>query len=147
MGRIFVDSNIFIFAEIGQFKEHVMAVSKLNALSRRDLFVMNTIIASEVHYKLGRLLGWVEAERRTENILRSPFIIYEAIFRDTVSSALSLATRKNIKTNDAIIAQHCLDLGVGEILTDNVRDLKKVKGLEVIDLRSSLRYGDSRRAH
>ena len=136
MGRIFVDSNIFIFAEVADFAEHGSAVARVKALRRKDLLLINTIIASEVHYKLGRLLSWKEAQRRTDNILKSSFVAYEAIFTETLRRAFDLATKNEIKTNDAIIAQHCLDLGVNRILTDNVRDFAKVKELEVLKLRS-----------
>jgi predicted nucleic acid-binding protein len=41
-----------------------------------------------------------------------------------------------IKTNDALIAQHVLDLVDCSIATDNVRDFKKVPGITIIPLRS-----------
>lgn len=133
MAGILVDSNIFIFAEIAEFPEHELAVAKLQQL-KEETFVIDTIIISEVHYKLGKLLGWDEAEKRSNNIIGSGFSIYEPIFAETLIKAFKLSKMHSMKTNDAVIAQHCLDLGA-KILTDNVKDFKSVPGLDVIDLR------------
>lgn len=38
-------------------------------------------------------------------------------------------------TNDAIIGQHALDMGSNGIITDNIRDFKKIPELSVIPIR------------
>lgn len=133
MAGVLVDSNIFIFAEIAEFPEHELAVAKLQQL-KDERFVINTITISEVHYKLGKVLGWSEAEKRSSDIIRSGFSIYEPIFAETITRAFKLSKAHKMKTNDAVIAQHCLDLRA-KILTDNVKDFKKVPKLDIISLK------------
>ena len=52
-----------------------------------------------------------------------------------VKGAIELATQNKIRINDALIAQQALELRAS-ILTDNVKDFRKVKGLKVIPLKS-----------
>ncbi len=54
---------------------------------------------------------------------------------DTVARrAIDLAFKADMRINDALIAQQALELGV-PVLTDNVKDFKKVKGLKITPLR------------
>lgn len=133
MARFLVDSNVFIYAEVAEFEEHRTAVSALER-ARTSLISTNAIVMSEVHYKLGRLLGWKEAERRCSNIIRSAFVVYEPLFKQTMSRAFAISRSYNTTTNDALIAQHCIDLG-DRLLTDNMKDFKRIQGLEVTGLR------------
>lgn len=135
MSRILVDSNIFIFANIEEYPEHSLAKSKIEELIKNNTLLINTIIVSEVQYKLFRLLDKEESFTRTQNILDSEYVEYEPVDYDTVSKALELSHNLNIRINDAIIAQHALDLTVGGIFTDNVRDFEKIPDLKVIPLR------------
>ena len=54
---------------------------------------------------------------------------------DTVLKAIEISHSKNIRINDALIAQHALDLDVDGLVTDNTKDFVKVEGLNVIELR------------
>jgi len=135
MSRILTDSNIFIFANIKEYPEHSLAKSKIEELIKNNKLLVNTIIVSEVQYKLFRLLDKEESFRRTQNILNSEYVEYEPVDYDTVSKALELSHNSNIRINDAIIAQHALDLTVDGIFTDNVRDFEKIPDLKVIPLR------------
>lgn len=49
--------------------------------------------------------------------------------------AIELSHSKKIRINDALIAQHALDLDTGGLVTDNTKDFVKVEGLKVIELR------------
>ncbi len=50
---VFVDSNVFIFANIEEYPEHVIAKKKLRDLMDKSCkILLNSIIVSEVHYKL-----------------------------------------------------------------------------------------------
>lgn len=133
MARVFVDSNIFIYAEIAEFEEHQKAVSKLDQV-KTSLIVIDAVVMSEVHYKLGRLLGWEEAEKRCAGIMRSSFVVYEPLLRETMMRGFKLSKLYGTATNDAIIAQHCIDLG-DKLLTDNTKDFKRIKEIEIISLR------------
>lgn len=128
---IFVDSNVWIFSEMAEYPEHKVAAEKLAKCMKDGVFI-NTIIISEVFHKLYRLIGVEESMRRTKNILSSRNVIYLTIERETVEKAFERT--KNLRINDAIIAQHVLD-SKSELLTDDVKDFKKVAGLKVTKLR------------
>jgi len=50
---VFVDSNVFIFANIEEYPEHAIAKKKLKGLmDKSSKILLNSIIVSEVHYKL-----------------------------------------------------------------------------------------------
>jgi predicted nucleic acid-binding protein len=42
-----------------------------------------------------------------------------------------------MRINDAVIAQHCLDLRIDGLFTDNVKDFRQVPGLHLIHLREN----------
>lgn len=122
---IFVDSNIFIFANIKDYPEYETAKEKIEKIVETDTLAVNPIIVSEVNYKLYRLLGSKESLKRTLKILSSEYVNYIPIEKNTVTGAVNLSYSKNIRINDAIIAVHVLDSNAG-LLTDNVKDFKKI---------------------
>ena len=63
------------------------------------------------------------------------FFEYFPVDNTTMESAIDLSFASKIRINDALIAQHCLDLGLDGIFTDNVKDFKKIPGLTIINLR------------
>lgn len=132
--KILVDSNIFIFANIKEYPEHSSAKAKLKELVKTHKLLVNTIIISEVHYKLYRLLGEEESFKRTQKILYSKHVNYEQVEQDIILKALELSHNNNIRINDAIIAAHASDLKVG-LFTDNVKDFEKISNLKTVPLR------------
>ena len=136
--RIFVDSNIFIFANIEEYPEHSLATDKLKDLMEKEYTILiNSIIVSEVNYKLYRLLNTEEAYERTLKIISSKYVEYTPLEEDTVLRAVGLSHLRNIRINDALIAQHALDLDVDGFMTDNTKDFDKVDGLKIIGLKKS----------
>jgi predicted nucleic acid-binding protein len=134
--KVFVDSNVFIFANIKEYPEHDIAKRKLKDLMDKTCrILLNPIIVSEVHYKLYRLLNVEEAYERTLKIIFSGHIEYVPLGEDTVLKAIELSHSKKIRINDALIAQHALDLDADGLVTDNTKDFVKVEGLKVIGLR------------
>lgn len=132
--KLLVDSNIFIFANIKEYPEHSAAKAKLKDLVKANKLLVNTIIISEVHYKLYRLLGVEESFNRTQKILYSKHVNYEQVEQSTILKALELSHNNNIRINDAIIAAHANDLNVG-LFTDNVKDFEKISDLKIVPLR------------
>ena len=129
---ILVDSNIWIFANIQEYPEHPVAVKMLKEYEKEAMTV-NSIIFSEVFHKLSVLLGRSEADKRTrKTILDSDFVFYMELQRSTLEKSLSLASK--LRINDALIAQHAIDLKM-QLLTDNVKDFTKVENLKVLPLR------------
>lgn len=131
---IFIDSNIFIFANIKEYPEYETAKEKIEKLIGTDTLAVNSIIVSEVQYKLYRLLGSKESLKRTLNILSSEYVKYIPIEKDTIMEAVNLSYSKNIRINDAIIARHAMDSNA-DLLTDNVKDFKKIPRLNLIPLK------------
>ena len=87
--RIFVDSNIFIFANIEEYPEHSLATDKLKDLMEKEYTILiNSIIVSEVNYKLYRLLNTEEAYERTLKIISSKYVEYTPLEEDTVLRAV-----------------------------------------------------------
>ena len=129
---IFVDSNIWIFSEMKEYPQHEMASKKLDALLKKDSVLINTIIISEVFHKLYRLISLEESLRRTRNIVNSPRVAYLPIEKDTILRAMEL-TKRGMRINDAIIAQHSLDAKAA-VFTDDTKDFRKVERLKVIRL-------------
>lgn len=132
--KILVDSNIFIFANIKEYPEYLVAKAKIKELIKTHKLLVNTIIISEIQYKLYRLLDQEESHNRTLKILNSRHVEYESITQSTILKALELSYYSNTRINDAIIAQNAIDLDI-EVFTDNIKDFRKISNLKLIPLR------------
>lgn len=131
---IIIDSNIWLFGEIKDAPEHLIAIDKYKESAEKDEIGINAIIFSEVFHKLYRLYDLETAMERTDKIVRNPSISCLDFSRDTLFKAGKLAQDSRLRINDALIAQQALELDA-KVLTDDIRDFRKVKGLEVIALR------------
>lgn len=133
--KVMVDSNILIFSNIADMPEYPLARDKLLTLIDQGYtFAVNTIIISEMNYKLQKILNNEESHTRTKKLLHSRYFEYFPVDNTTIESAVDLSFASKIRINDAIIAQHCLDLGLDGIFTDNVKDFKNIPGLTIINL-------------
>ncbi len=135
MSVFFVDSNILIFASIDNYPEKEFAIKKLEEITRNNTLAVNTIIVSEVFHKISVILNRAEAIKCMESLLESDNIAYLPIQKETVKGAIILAANHHMRINDALIAQHVFDSKCEGILTDNVKDFKKIDGLKIINLR------------
>lgn len=134
MVKMMVDSNIWIFSELEDYPESPLAREKLRLALNKDTVTTNPIIISEVFHKIYRIAGIERARTRVLHILESEGVAYMSPEGDTMKKAVSLAYSRNIRINDAIIAQQCVDEGQ-ELFTDNVKDFKSIFGLKVIPFR------------
>jgi len=130
---IIVDSNIWIFLNMDNYPEHLFAVQKVSKL-RDDGLATNVIILSEVFHKMRLLLNKQEAYSRVVKILGSKDVSYFPIETDIIKKALHISVKSDIRINDALIAAQARIFRY-PVLTDNVKDFKKVKGLKIIPLR------------
>ncbi|MBI3412741.1 MAG: type II toxin-antitoxin system VapC family toxin [Candidatus Aenigmarchaeota archaeon] len=130
---ILVDSNVWIFLNIQATPEHQAAKGKIEEL-RTEGIATNIIIVSEVFHQLSRMLGKAESLARVQRILDSADVSYFPLEDRLARSAIHLAATKPVRINDAIIAQQAMVLKI-PVLTDNVKDFRKVNGLKVIPLR------------
>ena len=134
MKLYFVDSNVLIFSETDA-PEHAIAQKKLIELQKEGKLVINTIIISETFHKLSIILDKEEAEKRIRFILNSESVLYLPIEIETIRAAINSAVINKIRINDAIIAQHSIDSKTDGILTDNIKDFKKIPKIKLIPLR------------
>lgn len=131
---IIIDSNCFIFAENEYSEEHELAIQKIKSALSSGTFGLNIIIASETFHILSRILGINDALTKITNIVNEPLMEWIDFSDEDFKEAARLSKSAKIRINDAMIAQSALRLKV-PILTDNVKDFKKVSGLEIIPLR------------
>ncbi len=127
-----VDSNVWIFLNMVNYPEHVLAKEAI-AKRREEGLATNIIIISEVYHKLSMLLGAKEAELRVSKMLESEFLTYVPIEEAIAKTAVSLGASHMMRINDALIAAQAADLRI-PILTDNVKDFK-ISQLKVVPLR------------
>ena len=128
-----VDSNVWIFMNLEYAPEHKAAHSKIDERRKQGLHV-NPIIVSEVFHKLSGLIGVEGAADRTRKILGSRFVVYEPLSLQIAEEALGIASRHAVRINDAMIAAHALQTRES-VMTDNVKDFKRVPGLNIIPIR------------
>jgi predicted nucleic acid-binding protein len=134
--KVMIDSNILIFSNVADMPEYPLVRDRLMGLIDTGCtFVVNTIILSELNYKLQKLLNYEESYQRTLNLLNSEYFEYYPVDQTTLKRAVDLNYTSKMRINDAIIAQQCLDLNLDGIFTDNVKDFKKVPDLHIINLR------------
>lgn len=134
---IIVDSNIIIFAESDAASEQPAAREKIKDVTEAGKMGINVIIASEVFHTLQRLLGGAEATIRVSRAVTAPESDYLELTPSTVTRAMGLARDFGLKINDALIAQQAIDLGAS-ILTDNVKDFKRIASVKIVPLGPSV---------
>ena len=131
---IIVDSNVWIFAENDNADEHKLATQKVEQVLRSPGFATNVLIVSEVFHALRRLLGASDSRRRVTSIVEHPLAHCLDFSAPVSRDAMTLATKVSLGINDALIAQQALEAKAA-VLTDDVKDFRKVKGLKVVPLR------------
>jgi len=128
MNPMFVDSNIFIFANDANYPENLDAKSFFGEAEDMEF---NTIIALESHYGYLRNLGALEAERILKSMFASRILTYIDIERDDILEGAIISGEYSIRSNDATIIANMLRNGIKKIATDNVRDFSHHPEIEV----------------
>lgn len=131
---VIVDSNVWIFAEVKDAPEHPHAVRGIQSLLGKGDIGTNVVILSEVFHKISVLFGPTLASERVCTALLHPSVQWLDFGRNIAAPATRLAQETGIRINDALIAQQALEYKA-PLLTDNVKDFKRVRGLKVIALR------------
>ena len=132
---IIVDSNIFIFGEKADAPERMMAISSYRDAVEKGMVGVNVIILSEVFHKLQMLDGSESASLRLRDILGEPSTELIEFTVQTIIGAARLARDFQMRINDALIVQQAIETGAA-ILTDNVKDFRKIKSIKILPLRS-----------
>lgn len=130
---IVIDSNVWIFAEDASTDEHRRAASRVEEAIRSGEFGINPIIASEVFHRLSHVFGASVARARLTDIVEHPAARWLVVSVDVVKRAMLLAERAKLRINDAVIAQQATE-AQASVLTNDLKDFRKVKGLKVIPL-------------
>ncbi len=131
---IVIDSNIWIFSEIKDAPEHSKAIRAVADAVGREQVGINPVILSETYHMLCKYYQRSQVGQRLSVILDHPSVEWLTLQRGTCSVAMKLSAQAGIRINDAMIAQQALDMKAS-VLTDDVRDFRKVKGLKIIPLR------------
>jgi hypothetical protein len=120
-----IDSNIVI----AYLAEDLRVSSFLDACREQGIYLyISTVVASEV-----LAFEMTPEERKiVKQFLKNNFIIIP-FSEDLVDLVAELRMTSRIKLPDAIIAATALHTG-SALLTRNVKDFKKVKGLKVMSL-------------
>lgn len=126
---MFVDSNIFIFANDKNYPEYDDAVAFFESAEGELHF--NSVIALESHYGYLRNLGPEEAEKRLRSMFESKLLNYWEISKDDILEGARISKKHKIKTNDATIIANMLRRGIDTIVTDNVKDFNRHPEIQV----------------
>lgn len=98
MPLFFIDSNIFIYSQVRDLPENLIASRRLEETSSRGDIAVNAVILSECFHALSKFLGNQEASKRITLFLESSNVIYLTIERTTLVKAIdsqSLIIRKS----------------------------------------------------
>jgi predicted nucleic acid-binding protein len=128
-----IDSNIWIFAENSNADEYTMARNAIEKYASVE-FNINTVTVSETFHKLSKLIGKTESHKRVSHMIDDPNAVWLDITDTIARRAIDLALEVDIRINDALIAQQALEFNL-QVLTDNIKDFRKVHGLKIIPLR------------
>ncbi len=131
---IIIDSNIYIFGETVEAPEREMAISSYKEAIEKDVVGTNVVIISETFHKSQKINGTESAALRIRDILGHPSVQFIEFNADTVLRATKLARDFQMRINDALIAQQAIETGAS-ILTDNVKDFRKIGSIKIIPLR------------
>lgn len=126
---MFVDSNIFIFANDKNYPEHDDAVAFFESAEGELHF--NSVIALKAHYGYLRNLGPEEAEKRLRSMFESKLLNYWEISKDDILEGARISKKHKIKTNDATIIANMLRRGIDTIATNNVKDFNRHPEIQV----------------
>ena len=131
---IIIDSNILIFGETSGAPEQDKAISKYKEAVAAGNIGVNVIILSEFFHKSRLINSRENAAARVSDILNHPSVQFLVFEPDTIIRAAKLARDFQMRINDALIAQQAIETG-SAVLTDNVKDFKKIKSIRIIPLR------------
>ncbi|MDE1857183.1 MAG: type II toxin-antitoxin system VapC family toxin [Candidatus Micrarchaeota archaeon] len=131
---IIIDSNVLIFGETFGAPERDLAIAKYKHAIEQGRIGINVIILSEVFHKVQKINGRESASLRVRDLLNEPAADFLEFTADVVIRAAKLARDFQMSINDALIAQQAFETD-SPVLTDNVKDFRKIKSIKVIPLR------------
>ena len=128
---IFMDTNVFVFANIKDYPEHEACLKKLQEKMLTEELAINIFVLSESFHILSKHLDKTDAEYRVESLLSSRRIRYVDVSLSTFKEAMSISKEKDIRINDAVVYASMKENGITQILTTNEKDFRKIRGVIV----------------
>ncbi|MEM3164699.1 MAG: type II toxin-antitoxin system VapC family toxin [Halobacteria archaeon] len=128
--RLFADSSALIAAAHGDDPAHPRAARKFQRLaSERARVLAGPVALAETHYFFLRTRDRETAHEVLLAVLDSPLFEAVSLGPATLRRALGLCRTTRLTTNDALVAQHAIDLGVPLLTLD--ADFRGVPGLSL----------------
>jgi predicted nucleic acid-binding protein len=131
--RIFVDTNIFVYADDARAKtKQPRARAILARLIRERRVVVSTQITQEYYATAIRKLGLSpeKARRRVERLSRLDTVVIRA---ETILGAIDLHRLHTLSFWDALIVKTASASGCAGLLTEDLADGQAIDGVRVIN--------------
>lgn len=134
--KFFLDSNLFIFAEVS--KEEIGEVAR-GVIRKLEAFVgvINSLIIDEIVWNVKKEIDFPTAIRVGEKIFELPLKII-SVNPETVLRALKLMKKYRLKPRDAIHTASMLENNISTIITEDP-DFKKIREIKVLTLSEFLK--------
>ena len=131
---IYLDSNIFIYPNLGTDKKSEKCIEVLNKLMNSEIDAGTSVLTwDEVQYVLRKKLGVDKSKEISEIMLQNPRLVWLKATKDIIDKAQDLIERYNLKPRDAIHAATAITNEIKEIISDD-SDFDKVQELRRINL-------------
>ena len=132
--RVYLDSNLFIYASASSDVLGEQCLKILNALVKGKIKAVTTLVTfDELFYKLAKLKGFDSAVLFTENFLAMPNLVLSDVTGEIIAMALKVITQHKLAPRDAIHAATAQQYSVDAFVSDD-RDFSKVKELKWVDI-------------
>jgi predicted nucleic acid-binding protein len=132
--RVFVDTNVFIYARDDRFPEkQATALGWLRALSSRNLGVVSPQILGEFHNAVLRGKIAVDpAEARRSTRALQPWSFGQTDL-DLIEVAWSLRMRTNYQWWDCVVLASAIQAGCRVLLSEDYQHQHVVEGVTILD--------------
>ena len=137
MDKIFIDSNIWIYAFIStdDLTKHEICVSLLEVLSQEKIIVVSTQVINEVHWNLVRKYGVKDEEAKLKiDVGLLGISKLSIINKTTYDEAFNLRQQHNISFWDSLIVASALENDCSILYTEDLQHNQLIENkLKVIN--------------
>jgi len=130
---IFLDTTVFVYANIKDYSEHDACLEELQELVISDELMVNVIVLSECYHILSteHKLDKSEVIYRLKGLIKSRKVTYAHITTETFKRAMKISEEFNMRINDAICCACMEENGIRRILTTNEKHFRKIPWITV----------------
>lgn len=131
--RVFVDSNVFIYAfDASEPEKKAMAIARLRACRDLGPLVLSTQVLQEffvtVTRKLPTPLPPAEARAAVADLANHDVVLIDP---PMILAAATLSEEEHLAFWDALIVQAALAAGCSNLLSEDLQDGRRYRGLQV----------------